>query len=249
MKKKQIKLKKALKYGKSKAGSKANSKNENLPSYIVGIDEVGRGPLAGPVTVGAFAIRFDKSVAQTYRNFHKEILKFCGKKYPIGIDSKKMTEMMREFWHDEITTNMIAGFAVVVSHASANDIDKKGIAVCIRTLIDLNLKKLSKKVKTPVESMQVFSDGGLKTSLPLQSQKTIIKGDEKELVISLASVFAKVTRDRHMKKLSKNSKYFAYGFDVHKGYGTAKHRTMIAEIGLSDEHRRSFCKSLRSLKK
>jgi ribonuclease HII len=223
--------------------------------WLIGIDEVGRGPLAGPVTVGAVAVLVNRSNAVAYSKLRKKLMEISGIKYPIGIDSKKMKEIDRDFWY-EVICKLVKreDLYAVVSSTSAEMIDKKGIAVCIKDLVNTNLKKLSKKSKFGTEGrqnsedifsqMDVLLDGGLKTSLTVGSQKTIIKGDEKELLISLASVFAKVTRDRHMKKLSKNHKYAHYGFDVHKGYGTVLHRSVIKKVGLSKEHRRSFCKNI-----
>lgn len=218
-------------------------------TWLVGIDEVGRGPLAGPVTVGAVAMKIDGSIALTYKNLRKKLMEISGKKYPIGVDSKKMKESDRDFWFEAILKLVKTGdLLAVVSSSSAQMIDKRGIAVCIKNLVDTNLKKISKKVKIKLSNsfaqMNVLLDGGLKTSVPVALQKTIIKGDEKELLISLASVYAKVTRDRYMKNLSKNPKYMEYGFDIHKGYGTLKHRQVIQRQGLSDEHRRSFCKDV-----
>jgi ribonuclease HII len=262
--------------------SKTTEKNKVVDKYVhastrhkwlVGIDEVGRGPLAGPVTVGAVAILIDGGLAQTYKNLRKELMKISGrypdrnrnrdrerqeaglmKEYPIGVDSKKMKESDREFWYEVIQTLSDDGFLYAcTSSASAGEIDRKGIAVCIKELVNENLKKISKiykyKTKTSAtveqyEQMHVLFDGGLKTELRVGSQKTIIKGDEKEIMISLASVYAKVTRDTHMKKLSKNSKYSVYEFDIHKGYGTLKHRTVMQKHGLSDEHRKTFCKNI-----
>ncbi|MBP6975035.1 MAG: ribonuclease HII [Candidatus Pacebacteria bacterium] len=217
--------------------------------WLVGIDEVGRGPLAGPVTVGAVAVEIDGRIALTYKNLRKKLMEISGKKYPIGVDSKKMKESERDFWYEVILKLVKGGELIsVVSSSSAQMIDKRGIAVCIKNLVDTNLKKISNKFKIKLSNsfaqMNVLLDGGLKTSVPVASQKTIIKGDEKELLISLASVYAKVTRDIYMKKLSKNSKYSTYGFDIHKGYGTLKHRQTILKHGLSDEHRRTFCKNI-----
>ena len=252
---------------KSETGDKGGlnvvrtSANRNI--WLIGIDEVGRGPLAGPVTVGACAVKIDGSITQTYKNLRKKLMEISGKEYPIGVDSKKMKEKDRDFWFDifgiiertetsqenDITQNNETELYTSVQHMSAIQIDEKGIAVCIAELVDLNIRKILEKiqVKNPdatYENFYVLLDGGLKTGLPVGSQKTIIKGDEKELLISLASVNAKVTRDRHMEELSKNSKYTGYGFEVHKGYGTLKHREAIKKLGLTDEHRRTFCKNI-----
>lgn len=224
-------------------------KSETGDKMLIGIDEVGRGPLAGPVTVGAVAVFLDGTRIQTYLKLRKKLMEISGRNYPIGVDSKKMKESDREFWYEIISkllkSNDLYG---AVSSASAQMIDQKGIAVCIRDLVNSNIKKISKKYKNNSRDffgqMNALLDGGLKTDLPVNSQKTIIKGDEKELLISLASVYAKVNRDRYMKKLSKSSKYSQYGFEVHKGYGTSGHRRFIAKYGQSDEHRKSFCKNI-----
>lgn len=213
---------------------------------LVGIDEVGRGPLAGPVTVGACAVLIEGSTSTTatYKNLRKKLMEISGEEYPIGVDSKKMKESEREFWYNAISKLVRRGdIFISVKSLSAKMIDTKGIAVCIKELVDANIKTILKNSKVELESVGVLLDGGLTTNLTVASQKTIIKGDEKELLISLASVYAKVTRDRHMKKLSRNTKYIVYGFDIHKGYGTAGHRLAIRQKGLSDEHRRSFCKN------
>lgn len=244
---------------KSAISAKSEKSTVKHGKWLVGIDEVGRGPLAGPVTVGAVVILIDGSIARTYENLRKKMMEISGKlnggiakEYPIGVDSKKMKESDREFWYGVIQRLVDDGRLIVfTSSASAKEIDKKGIAVCIKELVNENLKKISKKSKhdpdvtfKKFEQMDVLFDGGLKTELPVGSQKTIIKGDEKELLISLASVYAKVTRDTHMKKLSKNSKYEGYEFNIHKGYGTLKHRLAMQKFGLSDEHRKSFCKNI-----
>jgi len=186
--------------------------------YIVGIDEAGRGPLAGPVAVGAVRIDAD---------FNKRFFK--------GIkDSKKLTEKKREIWFELVKKKKKEGqidFAVAL--ISEKVIDKKGIVYAI----NLGINKCLIKLKIPRDS-KIFLDGGIKAPADFIYQKTIIKGDEKVSVISLASICAKVTRDRYMVRLSK--KYPQYGFDIHKGYGTLKHRQNIKKHGPSGVHRRSF---------
>jgi ribonuclease HII len=90
----------------------------------------------------------------------------------------------------------------------------------------------------------VLMDGGLKAPTEYVHQKTIIKGDDKEKVIGLASIMAKVTRDLYMIRQAKFIPYNLYDFDIHKGYGTKAHRELIKKYGLSKEHRVSFCKNL-----
>ncbi len=201
--------------------------------YILGVDEVGRGPLAGPVTVCVSKIELKNILL-----LKKEIQHIARKKYPIHTDSKKMTEKEREFWFDVLKKvekkNLVTFF---VASKSAKVIDAKGIAVCIRELVDALVLKATKNID--LHTVELKADKGLKTKLDIQ-QKDIVKGDEKEFVISIASVYAKVTRDMYMKRIAQ--KYPEYGFEVHKGYGTEKHRLQIKRNGLSLEHRKSFCK-------
>ena len=89
---------------------------------------------------------------------------------------------------------------------------------------------------------RVLLDGGLKAPVEFKNQKTIIKGDEREMVIALASICAKVLRDRKMNLLGK--KHPKYGFEVHKGYGTKKHYQAIRKYGLLPVHRRSFLRKI-----
>ena len=221
-------------------------------TWLIGVDEVGRGPLAGPVTVGAVAVKINGNIAQTYKNLRKKLMEISGKEYPMGVDSKKMKEVDRDFWHEvvkeceKIKERAGNSFYISVQSRSALSIDQKGIAVCIADLVDLNIKKILNKIqkKEPnaeLQNLRILLDGSLKTSLKVGNQKTIIKGDEKELLISLASVYAKVTRDEYMRNISKSPKYNQYGFEIHKGYGTVNHRRAISKYGISDEHRKSFC--------
>ncbi|MFC1729784.1 ribonuclease HII [candidate division KSB1 bacterium] len=188
--------------------------------YIIGIDEVGRGPIAGPVSVGAVLLPKDYS----WQNFD-------GLK-----DSKKLTEKNREVWFSKVCEMSDVSYAV--SSVSEKIIDSGGIVPAIRTALSQSLKKLDVE---PNECL-VLLDGGLYAPEEFIYQKTIIKGDEKECAIALASVMAKVTRDRKMVQFG--GEYSEYGFETHKGYGTKKHYEKIREHGLCDIHRRSFLKSL-----
>lgn len=126
---------------------------------------------------------------------------------------------------------------------SAKQIDKIGISICIKNLIKKHLTFFDEKLYKAAEAM-ILLDGGLKAPAHFQNQKTIIKGDEKELVISLASIYAKVSRDSYMKKISKKYKYSSYLLAKHKGYGTKDHLEKIRLHGISDIHRKTFCKLL-----
>jgi ribonuclease HII len=137
-------------------------------------------------------------------------------------------------------------FAVAL--VSADVISKKGIVFAIKKGIMEGLKKLnvchSREGGNPgllFENCILEMDGALK--IPdgeWKKASVIIKGDSIKQSIMIASIVAKVTRDRHMKKLAK--KYPAYGFDIHKGYGTKRHREALALNGLCDEHRAGWCK-------
>ena len=192
--------------------------------YIVGIDEAGRGPLAGPVSVGTIMIK---------DGLNQRFLK--------GIkDSKKLSEKKREEWLKKINeVGLQKDLNFTVALISEKIIDKYGIAYAIR----LGIKKCLIKLKVPKNS-KIFLDGGIKAPENFPHQTTIIQGDEKIPIISLASICAKVTRDRYMIKLSK--KYPQYNFHIHKGYGTLMHRKLIKKHGSSLVHRKSFLKGLRT---
>ncbi len=193
--------------------------------FSVGIDEAGRGPLAGPVAVGVVVIdsgfRIPKSLNGVVRT-----------------DSKKLSEKSRELWFTAIQQWQKEGkLRYACALISAKEIDGKGIVPAIKKGMATCLKKLS----VP-KNAEVFLDGSLYLPKEYIKQKTIIKGDEKIPIISLASIVAKVTRDKYMKTLAK--KYPGYGFEVHKGYGTKAHYAAIQKEGISDVHRKSFLKKL-----
>ncbi len=192
-------------------------------THIVGIDEAGRGPLAGPVAVGGVRIpqQFDKK-------FWKGIK-----------DSKQLTAEERELWFalaQECKKNNELDFAVAL--VSEKVIDRHGIAYAIR----LGIKRVLKSLGISETESQIFLDGGIKAPKEFKHQLTVIKGDEKIPVVSLASICAKVVRDRRMVKLSK--KYPEYNFAQHKGYGTQIHRDAIQKYGPIELHRMSFLKHL-----
>lgn len=187
--------------------------------WVVGIDEVGRGPLAGPVVV-------------------------CGVLYPAHLykktlwkgvtDSKKMTARAREEWYEKRETFISEGGRYAIASATAKEIDTKGIAVCIKKNIASILKELD---ADPAETM-VLLDGSLHAPGEFIYQKTIIRGDSSEKVIALASVYAKVYRDRYME--TQHKKYPRYDWQKNKGYGTKMHRACIVNCGVTPLHRKSF---------
>lgn len=198
---------------------------------VVGIDEVGRGPLAGPVAVGSFWILNPE--------FHLLVDAFA---VPLH-DSKQLSRTQRETWFRQLESWREEGkcdFAVAMT--SAEDIDKHGISKGIKKALAETLYILECGT-----DCQILLDGSLKAPSEYTKQITIIKGDEKEMAIALASIVAKVTRDNHMLRLAK--RYPQYGFERHMGYGTEEHYTALRKHGLTPIHRKSFLKNLKGAHK
>ena len=196
------------------------------PQYVVGIDEAGRGPLAGPVAVGA--------VMAHVARIPKLRLIFQNVK-----DSKKLSPGKRELWYRRLKDarrNELLDFKV--SFIGVGTIDKKGISFAVHKGIARTLKRLS----CPAEESFVLLDGGIRAPSAFTMQETIVRGDEKEMLIALASIAAKVLRDRYMLRAA--LWYPHYGFDLHKGYGTDIHYRMIRKYGLSEVHRISFLRKI-----
>ncbi len=192
------------------------------PQFLIGIDEVGRGPIAGAVAVGAFCIPVN--------NLSKVRRIFKGVK-----ESKQLSEQQREGWFGIIQQSKKLGLIdFAVTFQSEKVIDIKGLSYAIKYALKISLNS----VAVNPSKVQVLLDGGLKAPIEFTNQKTIIKGDEKELVIALASICAKVLRDRKMNALAK--KYPQYGFERHKGYGTRAHYEAIKKHGVLPLHRKSF---------
>ncbi len=198
--------------------------------HIVGIDEVGRGPIAGEVAVGAVLL---------YAEYLSELQIL----FPEVKDSKKLSPKVREEWFLRIKEARTKGYLeIAVTTVPPSVIDKKGIVYAIRTALDASLEKVRSVSGHAPNNLHVLLDGGLKAPQIYPHQETIIKGDEKELAIALASVAAKVYRDKRMTALGK--KFPAYGFEDHKGYGTRAHYQAIKDYGLCPHHRKSFLKNL-----
>ena len=192
--------------------------------FVIGIDEVGRGPLAGPVAVGAVAV-----TPRLLRRFRA--IK----------ESKQLSPQKREAWAKEIL--LIAReekdeLRTAVTMVSAKEIDRNGIVPAIKKALAVSLKKLD----INPDDCEVLLDGGLVAPPEYKRQQTIIRGDAKKTVIAMASVIAKVKRDAYMVQLDK--KYPQYGFAQHKGYGTKAHYVAIKKHGISNMHRKSFLSSL-----
>jgi ribonuclease HII len=204
--------------------------HKKMIHHVIGIDEVGRGPLAGPVTVCACAMpaNFDAS-------------KFAGIK-----DSKKLTPKKREEWFVAISGMKERGeLDFAFTSIPADEIDRIGIAVAIQKALDTSLEavmaQLSGGKRLNPSDVSVMLDGSLHAPAKFTQQETIIKGDEKIPVISAASIVAKVVRDRHMDEM--DAAHPGYGLAGHKGYGTAVHCAAIRKLGPSPIHRRSFLRN------
>ena len=188
--------------------------NEEKYKYICGIDEAGRGPLAGPVVV-ASVIMPQESMIQGVN------------------DSKKVSEKKREILFDKIKEEAISyGIGIVWQ----DEIDEINILEATKKALTESLKEL--KVKPEV----ILVDALTKINTLGIEYRSLIKGDAKVYSIAAASILAKVTRDRIMREMDEI--YPQYGFSKHKGYGTAYHMQAIKEYGLCPIHRRSFTKNI-----
>ena len=187
---------------------------EEGAKYICGIDEAGRGPLAGPVVVASVIMPRDTMIE--------------------GVnDSKKITENKRERVYEEIIKEAISYGVGIVDE---NKIDEINILQATK----LGLTNSIKELEVIPDIILVDALRGINTcNIPY---KSIIKGDALSYSIAAASIIAKVTRDRIMKGYDKV--YPEYGFAKHKGYGTANHIAAIREYGICPIHRRSFLKNL-----
>lgn len=187
--------------------------NEGI-QYIAGIDEAGRGPLAGPVVIGCVIMPQNSFIE--YVN-----------------DSKKVSETKREMLYEKITNEAIAWSTGIVWQ---DEIDEINILNATKKALTMAIDNLKVKPdKIVVDALEKIETRGI----PYIS---IIKGDAKIYSISAASIIAKVTRDRIMREYDEI--YPEYGFSGHKGYGTAKHIQAIKEYGICSLHRKSFVKNL-----
>ena len=180
---------------------------------LAGVDEAGRGPLAGPVTAAAVVLPEDAVID--------------------GLnDSKKLSEKRREELFDVIRDKALAYAVYSVDEKRIDEINilqatfeaMRGAVGALDVIPDL-----------------VLVDGNRSPGLELPCE-TVVKGDSKSMLIAAASILAKVTRDRYMRRMAEI--YPGYGFEKHKGYGTKAHYEAIERLGLCDIHRRTFLKNI-----
>ena len=181
--------------------------------YICGIDEAGRGPLAGPVVVASVIMKPDSFIE--------------------GVnDSKKVSEKKREKLYEQIIEEAVSYSVGIIDQ---NEIDEINILNATKKGLTESIKGLKvKPERIIVDALDKIDTCGI-------PYMPIVKGDAKCYSIAAASIIAKVTRDRIMRQW--DEVYPMYGFSRHKGYGTAAHIAAIKEYGLCPLHRRSFTKS------
>lgn len=187
------------------------------PHYalIAGLDEAGRGALAGPLAVGAVILPQDDP--------HLSRSLACCR------DSKQMTPLQRDLCAPRIKE---AALAWSVAFASAVEIDRMGIVRATRLAAERALAGL------PLQPLYLLTDFRLEMPESALPQTSLVKGDARCLSIAAASVLAKTARDALMVEMGKRNP--GYGWEKNKGYGTQAHRSALKRWGYSSEHRRSF---------
>jgi len=190
--------------------------------FIAGVDEVGRGPLAGPVVAGAVIFNWGNVCER--KKFQISNFKFQIR------DSKLLSEKQRWVAYKWILENALAWGIGIVSH---REIDEIGIRVASLLAMEKAVQEMSQ-----VPDVVLIDGRDVIGNRINVYQEAIVKGDRDIFSIAAASIIAKVTRDEIMKKLDK--KFPQYDFAKHKGYGTLEHRRCIEKYGLCEIHRRSF---------
>jgi ribonuclease HII len=213
--------------------------------FVAGLDEAGRGPLAGPVVAGAvmfnYQFLFNSAELQQRGSIFN---KFSIKQFSKIKDSKQLTEKQREEIYEKLIKCKDIKWGVGI--VSEKVIDKINILeatklAMLNAVENLKLKAQKSKLKATVQNLNpefLIIDGNFKIDSKIL-QKSIIKGDQKVFSIAAASIIAKVTRDRIMQKYHK--KYPQYGFGEHKGYGTKAHFASLEKFGPCIIHRKTFC--------
>ena len=189
---------------------------------VLGVDEAGRGPLAGPVAVGVVCVEEGFDLLSVFPGLN---------------DSKKLSEKKREAIFEQLLLCVQEGsVSFCVKSVDAGTIDSAGISPSVRSAVHAGIRALAPEPA----GVKVYLDGLLHAPKEY-TQETVVGGDALIPAIMLASIAAKVSRDRLMVRLAAD--YPEYGFEAHKGYGTKAHQAAIRTHGLSPLHRRSFCRS------
>lgn len=203
--------------------------------YVIGIDEVGRGALAGPLSVGAVVLNAEAVFDPVVLKSLKLNLR----------DSKKLTPKARDAWVKYLRKRDDIEFRV--ASVSSKTVDRLNVSRAANLAATRAFEKLVDQRILKTKPL-VFLDGGLYLKGDWGKRlrvRTVIRGDEKINAVKLASIVAKIHRDRLM--VRRHEKYPHYDFPKHKGYGTARHIRSLKRHGLSDIHRKSFCRKFTAL--
>lgn len=205
--------------------------------FVIGIDEAGRGPLAGPVIASAVTLTRNFQFSPPAGGFNQKLKKSKNKTLLDVKDSKKITPKGRDKLFELLTNNENIKYGVGI--ISEKIIDEKNILQATLMAMQEAIKDLIKKEPkiNPQNSIILIDGRDILENLDFD-QKSIINGDNKVWSIAAASIIAKVTRDGIMQKY--HEKYPQYCFNKHKGYGTKLHFEMIAKHGQCGIHRKSF---------
>jgi ribonuclease HII len=188
---------------------------ETQLACVAGIDEAGRGALAGPVVAAAVILPLNKPAV--LERLHEVD------------DSKQLTADTRERLYDLVVEQALA---YAVGAAPAQTVDRVGIIAATKQAMTMAVSQLNPAAQ------YLLIDGRIRLSHISLPQQSLIRGDGRCLSIAAASILAKVTRGRHMIEL--DAQYNHYGFARHKGYGTPQHRYALTQYGPSPIHRLSF---------
>ncbi|OHA33077.1 MAG: hypothetical protein A2928_00840 [Candidatus Taylorbacteria bacterium RIFCSPLOWO2_01_FULL_45_15b] len=204
--------------------SSKNNKKSVIPMFRhwrIGVDEVGRGALAGPLVVGMFVLY--KKIKHPLFSSFKDSKKTSKK------ERVRLYELFVKWRHDGL-----ADFAT--ARISPKLIDKTGLSTCGRIAVH----RLCKRMSLPAKS-RILLDAGLEAPASYVLQKSIVRGDETIAEIAFASIVAKVTRDREMQRTHRL--FPQYHFADNVGYGTLAHRKAVAAFGVCPIHRRTFLRA------
>ena len=191
---------------------------KKIGGTVIGIDEVGRGPLAGPV-VSCACIFFDYSIEQSQLSFFD--------------DSKKLTIKKRcEAFHKVFQLKKDNKLQFALGFVNVIEIDKFNILEATK----ISMKRAAQKLH--YDDANLIIDGKIDLQLPQYRSNGIINGDQKSYSIAVASIIAKIHRDRYMRYLSLQHPHYDWGKNA--GYGTKKHIEQIHKNGITDHHRKSF---------
>lgn len=213
-----------------------------MEMHVIGLDEVGRGALAGSVVTGC--VSFDRSIYQNMRCNNKPgYTNFLITGDDIRItDSKKMSSKERAVASEWIFQNAVA---VGIGKSSVSSINKLGIVEATNKAFRKSVKEVQRSLLTPIDIVLV--DAFFIPRLPgikRAQQRAIIHGDATEFCIAAASIVAKVYRDALMEKLAQKQGNDVYLWEQNKGYGTLTHRLAIKKYGTTDHHRTMFVRKI-----